>query len=79
MDAGGRTGSYYDEYRKATVPYVEAAEFALGSRRARPQADRRPPGVHRQAPDERPRRATPTAACPIITAIRRQKTRLVLR
>jgi tetratricopeptide (TPR) repeat protein len=29
MDAGGRTASYYDEYRKATIPYVEAAEFAL--------------------------------------------------
>ena len=29
MDLGGRTGSYYDEYRKASVPYVEAAEFAL--------------------------------------------------
>jgi tetratricopeptide (TPR) repeat protein len=30
MDPGGRTASYYDEYRKATIPYVEAAEFALG-------------------------------------------------
>jgi tetratricopeptide (TPR) repeat protein len=29
MDLGGRTASYYDEYRKATIPYVEAAEFAL--------------------------------------------------
>jgi tetratricopeptide (TPR) repeat protein len=35
MDAGGQTGSYYDEYRKATVPYVEAAEFALGQTAAR--------------------------------------------
>jgi len=30
MDPGGQTASYYDEYRKATVSYVEAAEFALG-------------------------------------------------
>ncbi|HSA95591.1 MAG TPA: tetratricopeptide repeat protein [Acidobacteriota bacterium] len=29
MDLGGRTASYYDEDRKATIPYVEAAEFAL--------------------------------------------------
>jgi tetratricopeptide (TPR) repeat protein len=29
MDTGGRTASYYDEYRKATIPYVEGAEFAL--------------------------------------------------
>jgi tetratricopeptide (TPR) repeat protein len=30
MDLGGQTASYYDEDYKATVPYVEAAEFALG-------------------------------------------------
>ncbi|HOW84944.1 MAG TPA: hypothetical protein P5119_06270 [Candidatus Aminicenantes bacterium] len=30
MDLGGRTASFYDENLKATVPYVEAAEFALG-------------------------------------------------
>jgi hypothetical protein len=30
MDLQGRTASYYDEDLKATVPYVEAAEFALG-------------------------------------------------
>lgn len=35
MDLEGRTGSYYDEYRKATVPYVEAAEFALGQTASR--------------------------------------------
>jgi tetratricopeptide (TPR) repeat protein len=35
MDAGGQTGSYYDEYRKATVPFVEAAEFALGASASR--------------------------------------------
>jgi len=35
MDLQGRTGSYYDEYRKATVPYVEAAEFALGQTASR--------------------------------------------
>jgi tetratricopeptide (TPR) repeat protein len=29
MDAGGRTASYYDENTKASVTYVEAAEFAL--------------------------------------------------
>jgi len=29
MDVGGRTASYYDEDRKATIPYIEAAEFAL--------------------------------------------------
>jgi hypothetical protein len=29
MDLGGRTASYYDEDYKATVPYVEAAEFNL--------------------------------------------------
>jgi len=29
MDLGGRTGSYYDENVKATISYVEAAEFAL--------------------------------------------------
>jgi hypothetical protein len=29
MDAGGRTASYYDEDYKASIPYVEAAEFAL--------------------------------------------------
>jgi len=29
MDLGGRTASFYDENVKATVPYVEAAEFAL--------------------------------------------------
>jgi hypothetical protein len=30
LDLGGRTASYYDEYYKATIPYIEAAEFALG-------------------------------------------------
>jgi tetratricopeptide (TPR) repeat protein len=30
MDLAGRTGSYYDEDLKATIPYAEAAEFALG-------------------------------------------------
>ncbi|MEN6559633.1 MAG: hypothetical protein ABFD52_02505 [Acidobacteriota bacterium] len=30
MDIDGRTASFYDENLKATVPYVEAAEFALG-------------------------------------------------
>ena len=30
MDFGGRTASFYDENLKATVPYVEAAEYALG-------------------------------------------------
>jgi hypothetical protein len=30
MDLGGRTASFYDENLKATVPYVEAAEYALG-------------------------------------------------
>ena len=29
MDLGGRTASYYDEDYKATVPYVEAAEYNL--------------------------------------------------
>jgi thioredoxin-related protein len=29
MDLQGRTGSYYNEYLKASIPYVEAAEFAL--------------------------------------------------
>jgi tetratricopeptide (TPR) repeat protein len=29
MDMGGRTASFYNENLKATVPYVEAAEFAL--------------------------------------------------
>jgi len=29
MDLGGKTASYYDEDAKATIPYVEAAEFAL--------------------------------------------------
>jgi tetratricopeptide (TPR) repeat protein len=29
MDMGGRTASYYDENDKATIPYVEAADFAL--------------------------------------------------
>jgi tetratricopeptide (TPR) repeat protein len=42
MDLGGRTASYYDEDYKATVPYVEAAEFslaqstAMGSRKPDP-------------------------------------------
>lgn len=31
MDLQGRTASFYDESLKATVPYVEAAEYALGS------------------------------------------------
>jgi len=35
MDTAGRTASYYDENRKATVPYVEAAEFALGQSASR--------------------------------------------
>jgi tetratricopeptide (TPR) repeat protein len=35
MDPEGRTGSYYDENLKATVPYVEAAEYALGQTVAR--------------------------------------------
>jgi tetratricopeptide (TPR) repeat protein len=35
MDLGGRTGSYYDEDRKASVPYVEAAEFALAQQASR--------------------------------------------
>jgi len=30
LDLGGRTGSYYDEDLKASIPYVEAAEAALG-------------------------------------------------
>lgn len=34
MDLGGRTASYYDESRKATVPFVEAAEFALAQQAA---------------------------------------------
>jgi len=29
LDLGGRTGSYYDEDLKASIPYVEGAEFAL--------------------------------------------------
>ena len=29
LDLGGQTASYYDEDYKATIPYVEAAEFAL--------------------------------------------------
>ena len=29
MDLGGRTASYYDEDLKATIPYVEAADFYL--------------------------------------------------
>ncbi len=29
MDLGGRTASYYDEDYKATLPYVQAAEYAL--------------------------------------------------
>jgi len=32
MDLGGRTASYYDEDYKATVSYVEAAEFALAQK-----------------------------------------------
>lgn len=35
MDLQGRTGSYYDENLKATVPYVEAAEYALGQTASR--------------------------------------------
>ena len=35
MDLGGRTASYYDENRKASVPYVEAAEFALAQQASR--------------------------------------------
>ncbi len=31
MDLQGRTASFYDENLKATVPYVEAAEYAIGS------------------------------------------------
>ena len=34
MDLGGRTASYYDENYKATIPYVEAAEFALAQETA---------------------------------------------
>jgi tetratricopeptide (TPR) repeat protein len=34
MDMGGRTASYYDEDNKATVSYVEAAEFALAQETA---------------------------------------------
>lgn len=30
MDLQGKTASFYDENLKATVPYVEAAEYALG-------------------------------------------------
>ncbi len=29
LDLGGRTGSYYDEGLKASIPYVEGAEYAL--------------------------------------------------
>ncbi len=29
LNLGGQTGSYYDEDYKATIPYIEAAEFAL--------------------------------------------------
>ena len=32
MDMGGRTASYYDEDLKATVSFVEAAEFALAQK-----------------------------------------------
>jgi len=35
MDLEGRTGSYYDEYHKASISYAEAAEFALGQTAAR--------------------------------------------
>jgi tetratricopeptide (TPR) repeat protein len=34
MDMGGRTASYYDEDYKATIPYVEAAEFHLAQETA---------------------------------------------
>lgn len=34
LDSGGRTASYYDEDYKATIPYVEAAAFALAQNAA---------------------------------------------
>lgn len=34
LDPGGRTASYYDEDYKATIPYVEAAAFALAQNEA---------------------------------------------
>ena len=34
MDLGGRTASYYDEDLKATIPYVEAADFYLAQSNA---------------------------------------------
>jgi len=52
MDLEGRTGSYYDENLKATVPYVEAAEYALGQTAAR---GRKPdPGPLREFIAKRP-------------------------
>jgi tetratricopeptide (TPR) repeat protein len=52
MDLQGRTGSYYDEYRKATVPYVEAAEFALGQTAS--QGRKPDPGPLREFITKRP-------------------------
>ncbi len=52
MDLEGRTGSYYDENLKATIPYVEAAEYALGQTAAR---GRKPdPGPLREFIAKRP-------------------------
>lgn len=52
MDLQGRTGSYYDENLKASVAYVEAAEYALGQTASR---NRKPdPGPLREFIKKRP-------------------------